>query len=101
MKLNDPKITFSDVVRLPLESAAFERAIVQQIVEIIRSQLDSVHDHPLAGPWSGPGIEEAPMKDRLGTEFKFRGLPIVRATSEEGVFTIQFIKYGRPDTKPN
>ena len=98
MKLNDPEATLQDVIRVAAQAAAFEASIVDQIRTILRDQLDTVNSLPAAGPWTGPAIEHRPLPPpENGAMTLYRGLPIVSAKAGNGVFTIQFIKYVKPD----
>ena len=98
MKLNEPEATPLDIIRMAAQTAAFEASIVDQIRTILRDQLDTVNSLPAAVPWTGPAIEHKPLPPPAnGVMTLYRGLPIVTAKAGNGVFTIQFIKYVKPD----
>lgn len=98
MKLNEPEVTLQDIVRSAAQAAAFEASIVDQLRTILREQLDAVNSLPTAGPWTGPAIAQKPLPPpAVGTMTFYRGLPIVSAKAGNGVFTLQFIMYAKPD----
>lgn len=102
MKLNEPKISILDVARIAAETAQLEAAIVDQFRDILRDQLDTIHGHPEAGPWSGPGVTFLALPPpQQGQEIRVRGIPIIRSIAGDGVFTLQFIKYGKANTNSN